>query len=190
MPYYQGDLGVETKGDGSPVTLADRAAENLLRDLIRTRFPEDGILGEEYGEQPGASGRRWILDPIDGTKAFVHGVPMFGVLIGMEQDGAALLGVVFLPALYEMVYAGHGLGCWWQPGGSRAEAAPRRARSLLSPPWRSRCCASPVSSISTRRTAWPPTIGCCRPHGISAAGAIAMGTSWSPPAGPISASIR
>ena len=71
MPYYQGDVGVEIKGDGSPVTLADRGAEQELRRLIRERFPADAVLGEEFGEQPGTSGRRWILDPIDGTKAFV-----------------------------------------------------------------------------------------------------------------------
>jgi len=135
MPYYQqGDAGVETKGDGSPVTLADRGAERELRRLIRERFPDDGVLGEEYGEQPGRSGRRWILDPIDGTKAFVRGVPLFGVLIGLEQDGEAVAGVVSMPALDEFVYAARGLGCWWLPSGRTADSPPRRAQvSSLGP---------------------------------------------------------
>lgn len=128
LPYYQGDVAVETKGDGSPVTLADRGAEQELRQLIRERFPDDGVLGEEFGELPGRSGRRWVLDPIDGTKAFVRGVPLFGVLIGMEEDGEAVLGVVSMPALDEFVYAARGQGCWWLPSGRPPGAPPRRAR--------------------------------------------------------------
>jgi histidinol phosphatase-like enzyme (inositol monophosphatase family) len=128
MPYYQGDVGVEIKGDGSPVTLADRGAEQELRRIIRERFPADGVLGEEFGEQPGTSGRRWILDPIDGTKAFVRGVPLFGVLIGLEQDGESVLGVVSMPALDEFVYAARGQGCWWLPSGRKPGSPPRRAR--------------------------------------------------------------
>ena len=126
MPYYQNEAGVEIKGDGSPVTLADRGAELELRRLIHERFPDDGILGEEYGEQPGTSGRRWILDPIDGTKPFTRGVPMFGVMIGLEEGGEAVAGVVSLPALDEMVYAARGLGCWWLPAGRKTDV-PRRA---------------------------------------------------------------
>jgi histidinol phosphatase-like enzyme (inositol monophosphatase family) len=128
LPYYQGDVAVETKGDGSPVTLADRGAEQELRRLLRERFPGDGVLGEEFGELAGTSGRCWILDPIDGTKAFVRGVPLFGVLIGMEEGGEAVLGVVSMPALDEFVYAARGQGCWWLPSGRRPGAPPRRAR--------------------------------------------------------------
>jgi histidinol phosphatase-like enzyme (inositol monophosphatase family) len=128
MPYFQGEVAVETKGDGSPVTLADRGAEQELRRLINDRFPDDGVLGEEFGEQPGRSGRRWVLDPIDGTKAFVRGVPLFGVLIGLEQDGEPVLGVVHLAALDELVYAARGQGCWWLPSGRQADAPPRRAQ--------------------------------------------------------------
>jgi histidinol phosphatase-like enzyme (inositol monophosphatase family) len=128
MPFFQGKFQVETKGDGSPVTLADRGAEEELRRLIRERYPEDAVLGEEFGEVSGRSGRRWILDPIDGTKAFVHGVPLFGVLIGLEENDVPVLGVVFLPALEEMVYAARGLGCWWLPAGRPAGSLPQRAR--------------------------------------------------------------
>jgi histidinol-phosphatase len=134
MPYFQSDVGVEIKGDGSPVTLADRGAEEELRRLIRERFPSDGVLGEEFGETAGTSGRRWILDPIDGTKAFVRGVPLFGVLIGLEENGEAVLGVASLPALDESVWAAKGEGCWWLPSGRKPGAAPRRARvSSLAP---------------------------------------------------------
>ncbi len=127
MPYFQGETGVEAKADGSPVTLADRGAERELRRLIGERFPDDGVLGEEYGETPGTSGRRWILDPIDGTKAFVRGVPMFGVMIGLEENGRAVVGVVSIPAMDEMVYAARGLGCWWLPSGRKTDV-PRPAR--------------------------------------------------------------
>jgi histidinol phosphatase-like enzyme (inositol monophosphatase family) len=116
------------------VTLADRGAEQELRRMIGERFPGDSVLGEEFGEQPGTSGQRWVLDPIDGTKSFVRGVPLFGVLIGMEQDGEAVLGVVSMPALDEFVYAARGHGCWWLPSGRQAGSHPRRARvSSLAP---------------------------------------------------------
>jgi fructose-1,6-bisphosphatase/inositol monophosphatase family enzyme len=134
MPYFEGGVGVEIKGDGSPVTLADRGAEQELRRMIRERFPADGVLGEEFGELPGTSGRRWVLDPIDGTKAFVRGVPLFGVLIGLEEGGEAVAGVVSMPALDEFVYAARGEGCWWLPSGRQAGSPPRRARvSALAP---------------------------------------------------------
>ncbi len=125
MPYYLGDFSVETKGDGSPVTLADRGAEQELRRLIRDRFPDDGILGEEFGETIGTSGRRWILDPIDGTRRPVRGMPMFGGLIGLEQDGETVVGVVHMPALDEYVFAAKGHGCWWLPSGRSGTPVPR-----------------------------------------------------------------
>jgi histidinol phosphatase-like enzyme (inositol monophosphatase family) len=117
LAYYQNaDLAVELKGDLSPVTAADRGAEDLLRKLIAAAFPQDGVLGEEFGEQPGSSGYRWILDPVDGTKSFVHGVPLFGTLIGLERGDEAVLGVCRMPALDEVVYAASGTGAWWQRG--------------------------------------------------------------------------
>lgn len=125
LRYYQdADLAVELKGDLSPVTAADRGAEELLRALIERDFPGDGILGEEFGERAGTSGYRWILDPVDGTKSFVHGVPLFGTLIGLEHNDQPVLGVCRLPALNEVVYAAVGGGAWWQ----RGDAAPSRAQ--------------------------------------------------------------
>ena len=115
--YQKIDLSVELKGDQSPVTIADREAERLIRSEIDTHFPEDGIVGEEFGETVGKNRFRWFLDPIDGTKSFVHGVPLFGTLIGLEWNGQLVLGVCRFPALNEVVYAAHGLGAWWEPPG-------------------------------------------------------------------------
>lgn len=125
LGYYQhAELAVELKGDRSPVTAADRRAEELLRNEIARSFPQDGILGEEFGEQTGSSGYRWILDPVDGTQSFVHGVPLFGTLIGLERGDQPVLGVCRIPALDEVVYAAQGGGAWWQ----RGDGAPLRAR--------------------------------------------------------------
>jgi histidinol-phosphatase len=111
--YFKGSFVTERKADRSVVTNADREAETFLRTAISQAFPLDGILGEEEGERLGTSGRRWIIDPIDGTYSFVHGVPLYAVLIGLEIDGEPILGAVNLPALNELIYAARGLGCFW-----------------------------------------------------------------------------
>jgi len=95
---------------------ADRGAEDLLRHLISKEFPDDGILGEEFEEKAGTSGWRWIFDPVDGTKSFIHGVPLFGTLIGLEYQVEQVLGLCRFPALNEVVYGAKGLGAWWQVG--------------------------------------------------------------------------
>lgn len=104
-PYFRAeqhqDLGVELKDDASPVTLADRAAEDAMRRLIVAERPRDGIIGEEFEERVGDSGRTWVLDPIDGTRAFVAGRPLFGTLIGLVADGWPMLGVIDQPILRE-----------------------------------------------------------------------------------------
>ncbi|MGH7507449.1 MAG: histidinol-phosphatase [Longimicrobiales bacterium] len=113
LAHYQTGVVAETKPDASPVTVADRAAERLARDLIETRFPHDGMVGEELGTvRPGAD-RRWIIDPIDGTRSYARGVPLYGVLVALEDEGDAVVGVIHFPALGETVSAAHGLGCWW-----------------------------------------------------------------------------
>lgn len=117
MGHYQSpDLAVDRKRDATPVTAADRGAEELIRGLIGSRYPDDGVLGEEFGESPGTSGWRWILDPVDGTKSFIHGVPLFGTLIGLEHGDAQVVGLCSFPALNEVVYAASGLGAWWKIG--------------------------------------------------------------------------
>jgi histidinol-phosphatase len=113
LAHYQTGITAQTKPDASPVTEADRGAEQIARELIETRFPHDGILGEEFGSvRPGAS-RRWILDPIDGTRTFVRGVPLFGCLLAVEDDNEAVVGVMYFPALDETVYGAVGEGAWW-----------------------------------------------------------------------------
>jgi len=112
LEYFRKKPETSTKDDGSYVTIADREAEKYLRRQIAERFPDDGCVGEEEGESTGRSGRRWIVDPIDGTFAFVHGVPFYGVLIALEIEGEATVGVVNIPALGELVSAAKGLGCF------------------------------------------------------------------------------
>ena len=110
--FRKAGLKVDHKSDGTPVTDADRGAERLIRDELARRHPDDGVYGEEEGEQAGQSGRRWIIDPIDGTKAFTHGVGTFSNLIALEDAHGGAIGVVNIPALGETVYAGRGLGCY------------------------------------------------------------------------------
>ena len=125
LRYYQSaDLAVERKGDSSPVTEADKGSELLIRERLAESFPDDAILGEEFPDKIGTSGFRWILDPIDGTKSFIHGVPLFGTLIGVEFESRCVIGVCRFPALNEVVYAARGSGAWWQIG----DQEPRRAR--------------------------------------------------------------
>lgn len=106
------DLVVERKSDGTPVTAADKGAEELLRKRIAEAFPQDAILGEEFSDKEGTSGYRWILDPIDGTKSFIHGVPLYSTLIGIEQNKTPIIGVIWLPALDKGVWAEKGSGAW------------------------------------------------------------------------------
>ncbi|MEJ7617341.1 MAG: inositol monophosphatase family protein [Pyrinomonadaceae bacterium] len=125
------DSTVERKRDGSFVTTADREAEAHLRRALQAEFPDDAILGEEEGEQAGRSGRRWIIDPIDGTFSFVHGVPFYGVLIGLEAGGEPQLGVVNIPALGEMAAAAHKRGCFWSQGAARVSTVDQLKEALL-----------------------------------------------------------
>jgi histidinol-phosphatase len=121
LAYYQTPVVVETKPDDSPVTQADREAEAVMREFLRARFPGHAILGEEAGEELGNPGAgdggdtaavRWIIDPIDGTKSFIRGVPLYATLIGVEVAGEVVAGALALPALGELVVAGRGLGCF------------------------------------------------------------------------------
>jgi histidinol phosphatase-like enzyme (inositol monophosphatase family) len=124
LPYFQsGDLHVEWKRDGSPLTLADQASERFIRDEIARRFPNDEIVGEEFGVTTGSSGFRWVLDPIDGTKSFITGVPLYGTMVGLEQDGEAVVGSIYFPGLDEGMFACSGEGAWYFKG----TQSPRRA---------------------------------------------------------------
>ncbi|MEM0983238.1 MAG: inositol monophosphatase family protein [Planctomycetota bacterium] len=114
---------VESKGDGSPVTEADRACERLIRDRVAEEFAGDAVLGEEFEDTAGTSGYRWIIDPIDGTFSFMRGVPLWSTLIAVEHEdepGRSVAGVIDLPALSERVYAHRGGGCWHELGSNKA----------------------------------------------------------------------
>ncbi|NTV98893.1 MAG: histidinol-phosphatase [Chlorobiaceae bacterium] len=110
--FSRRSIEVFRKRDASPVTEADRKAEELIRASIHKRFPGDGLFGEEFDERPSTNSRRWIIDPIDGTKAFIHGVPLYGVLIALEEESEIRLGVVHFPALGELYYAERGCGAF------------------------------------------------------------------------------
>jgi histidinol phosphatase-like enzyme (inositol monophosphatase family) len=105
-------LAIEHKGDGTPVTAADKAAERFLREELAKRYPDDAIIGEEEPYAAGTSGRTWVIDPIDGTKSFTHGVPLYSNLLALYDDEGCAIGVINLPALGETVYAGRRLGCF------------------------------------------------------------------------------
>ncbi len=120
LQYFGDVLVAERKSDGTPVTTADREAEALLREEIQQRYPLHSIVGEEFPEHAGRVPIRWILDPIDGTRSFMQGVPLYAVLIGIEIDGQASVGVAHFPALDETVAAFRGGGCSWWPSGSTA----------------------------------------------------------------------
>ena len=113
LQHYSRPLDIERKADGSPVTMADRAAERAAREWIERRFPADGILGEEFGAVRPDAPRRWLLDPIDGTKTFVRGVPLWGTLVAVVEGDTVLAGAAEFPALGETLAAAPGRGCWW-----------------------------------------------------------------------------
>ena len=112
LAHWRRDLEVIQKADGSPVTRADREGEAAAREWIGRHFPGDAILGEEFGESPGTSGRRWILDPVDGTKTFVRGVPLWGSLVAVVRGDEVLAGAAAFPAVDELLAAAPGEGCW------------------------------------------------------------------------------
>lgn len=132
LRYFHTDVGVELKEDQSPVTIADRSAERLMRELIEQKYPHHSILGEEEGEtRPGAS-FRWILDPIDGTKSFVAGVPMYTVLVGLERDGVPVVGAVAIPPSNELISAATGQGCLWNGRRARASTTRELSQAVIS----------------------------------------------------------
>jgi len=132
LAYFNTRLEVETKPDATPVTRADREAEQVIREHIGRYFPTHSIVGEELGETRGTTDAyRWIIDPIDGTKTFIHGVPMYGVLIGVEVRGKPSVGAVYLPALDEMVSAADGLGCNWNGRVARVSEVASLSDALL-----------------------------------------------------------
>jgi histidinol-phosphatase len=132
LGYYQTGLRPDIKADASPVTVADRKAEELIRNRIEAQYPGHAIVGEEFGvsERDGAS-HRWFVDPIDGTKSFVQGVPLYAVLIGLEIDGHVEVGAAYFPALDEMLAAASGEGCWWNGRRTRVSDVDSLAQAVV-----------------------------------------------------------
>lgn len=116
--FRAGDLVVDTKPDLTPVTEADRAVESALRELLATHRPDDGILGEEFGVSGADADRRWVLDPIDGTKNYVRGVPVWATLIGLMDGSDVIVGVVSAPAMARRWWAARGAGAFTTDPGS------------------------------------------------------------------------
>jgi len=112
LRYFRKNVAVERKADGSEVTIADRSAEEAARAWIDTRFPNDGILGEELQALDRSGPRRWYIDPIDGTRSFIRGVPLWGSMVAVEDHGTVLAGAIFCPAVDEIMVAARGAGCW------------------------------------------------------------------------------
>jgi histidinol phosphatase-like enzyme (inositol monophosphatase family) len=138
-------LVIDTKADASPVTQADRAAEAILRGRLLGAFPDDAFLGEETGATAGTSGYEWIVDPIDGTKSFIRGVPLYATLVGCRQAGRGVLGVIAIPALDELIYAARGSGAWHVRGSTPAVTARVSARATLA---ESLVCSSDFTSFA------------------------------------------
>ncbi len=112
LGYFQVGIRPEFKADDTPVTVADRKVEEFIRQEIEKKYPTHEILGEEFGASSVSSDFRWIVDPIDGTKSFINGVPLYAVLLALEIEGACDVGVAYFPALNELVYAAKGSGCY------------------------------------------------------------------------------
>lgn len=175
LKYFGGVVDHDRKGDDTPVTVADREAEELIRRRIEERFPDHAILGEEYGESNEGARVRWILDPIDATRSFMRGVPLYGVLIGIEIEGESAVGVAHFPPLKETVAAGRGLGCAWNGQPCRVSSVSRIEDAVI--------CTTDVERILSRpegagwrrlqqRAAFSRTWGDCYGHLLVATGRI------------------
>lgn len=151
LPYYHGHFSVELKGDASPVTEADRAAERRIRSLIAEAYPDHAVLGEEYGESgPHKSSHRWVIDPIDGTVSFTCRVPLFGTLIALEVEGEPVVGVAHFPALAETYWGVRGEGAFRGGTPIRARRCERLSDAVL--------CATGFHSSDLSGTGEPPLV--------------------------------
>jgi histidinol-phosphatase len=113
LKIREGNIGIEIKSDESPVTIADRECERLIVSELQKEFPEDGLLGEEGALREATNGRKWIIDPIDGTRDFIRGTRAWSVLIGLEEDNEVVAGFTYFPSTGEMYSAARGEGAFW-----------------------------------------------------------------------------
>lgn len=131
LRHFKSRIAVDVKADGSPVTIADREAETAAREWIRKRFPSDGILGEEFGAEREDAACRWLLDPIDGTKSFVAGVPLWGSMVAVTAGDRVLAGAVSFPGVDEGIVAAPGAGCWWNGARCRVSDVAQLDQAVL-----------------------------------------------------------
>lgn len=131
LGYFQSGVRPEYKGDDTPVTIADKQCEEFIRGRIEATYPSHAILGEEFGNSNEGASHRWVIDPIDGTKSFMRGVPLYGVLLGLEIEGTVEVGVAYFPALKEMLAAATGMGCWWNGQPAHVSTATDMSRAFL-----------------------------------------------------------
>jgi len=175
LKYFGAVVDHEAKGDGTPVTVADREAERLIRARVEHRYPDHAILGEEFGETNEGARVRWILDPVDATRSFMRGVPLYGVLIGIEVEGVSSVGVAHFPPLRETVAAATGLGCTLNGTPCRVSPISRLSDAVV--------CTTDVERILSRpegagwrrlqqRAAFSRTWGDCYGHALVATGRI------------------
>jgi len=129
--YYESTFEIELKPDASPVTVADKGAEELIRSLVSQHFPSDGFLGEEFGDQPGGTGFRWVIDPIDGTRSFVRHIPIWATLIGLEYKGEQVGGVAYVPVLGQVYRALRGDGAYMNDRRARVSDVGKLSDALL-----------------------------------------------------------
>lgn len=130
LDYYVKGAHVETKPDDSPVTIADKSAEKYLRDELQKLFPDDGFLGEEYGDEPGKSGFKWIIDPIDGTRCFIRKIPHWATLIGLDYHGEIVAGIAYEPCFDRMYKASKGSGAFCDTEPIRVSGIPKLSDTL------------------------------------------------------------
>src|SRR5689334_1693626 len=133
LGYYQTGIQPDFKADDTPVTLADKKSEELIRSRIEKAYPTHEILGEEFGQKDAfeQATHRWVVDPIDGTKGFARGIPLYAVLMGLEIEGKVEVGVAYFPALDEMVAAATGEGCWWNGRRTRVSEVSDLSRAYV-----------------------------------------------------------
>lgn len=132
LDFQRKGITAETKSDQSPVTAADRACEKLIVEQISREFPDDGILGEEGASRPARNGRKWIIDPIDGTKDYIRGIPLWAVLIGLEENGQLIAGAAYCPGQSLLMHAGKGMGAWANDKKVRVSNCTDLSRAVLS----------------------------------------------------------
>jgi len=145
LRHFHAGTVTEEKADHSPVTAADRECERLICELLSAAFPGDGILGEEGAARPSHSGRRWLIDPIDGTRDFVRRNSFWSVQIALEDEGKIVLGAIFLPCLNEMLHATSGVGCYWNGTRTSAAATTSLDKAVLM-----------LSGLKSAGTVWAP----------------------------------